>query len=307
MKNPLLFFISAASALATCVPALAAVDPGNIVIVGDSITQGGGPSSGNKDKSISYRYDLWKNFVDNGIDYKPQGSVTQFYDETSTTSSYRGQNFTNKSEGHYGWDAAWVVSGKTGGRSSPTWKTGGLADWMKNYSAQPETATVLIGVNDLSRGSYTQQQVSDNVKGIVSTLQANSSNLKTVYVFSVLSSAQSGWGTRTPRDEIKKYNELLKKNVETGTWDTASTKVVYADINTGFDPSKMTPDSLHPNAQGCLIVAGNIARAMGIGQRTAGLERRGASQLASQVNFGSKTTGTPTLKTTVAGTEKRLQ
>ena len=313
MKNTTLFLVAAASALATCVPALGAIDFGNIVFVGDSITQGGGENSAYADKSVSYRYSLWKNFVDNGIDYKPQGSVTQFYDQSSAsqtqTPNYRGKTFVNNSEGHYGWDAAWIVSGKTDGRTSLTWKTGGLADWMKNYSAQPKTATVLIGVNDLSRyGSgapkYSYEEVRDNVKGIVSTLQANSSALETVHVFSVLPSAQTSWvGNRIPRDEIKKYNEVLKKSVESGTWNTDSTKVVYHDITTGFDPSKMTSDSLHPNAQGCLIIAGNMARAMGVGQRTVALERRGADQLASQVSW-TKTAGTPTIKTTIAGMEK---
>ncbi len=311
MKNTTLFLVAAASALATCVPALGAIDLGNIVFVGDSITQGGGENS-KPDKSVSYRYSLWKNFVDNGIAFKPQGSVTQFYDQSSASQSqtpdYRGKPFVNNSEGHYGWDAAWVVSGKTDGRTSPTWKAGGLADWMKTYDNQPKTATVLIGVNDLSRyGSgapkYSYEQICGNVKNIVSTLQANSSALETVHVFSILPSAQGSWSGRNPREEIKKYNEVLKKSVESGTWNTDSTKVVYHDITTGFDPSKMTSDSLHPNAQGCLIIAGNMARAMGIGQRTVGLERRGADQLVSQVSW-TKTAGTPTIKTTIAGIEK---
>lgn len=312
MKNTTLFLVAAASALATCVPATGAIDLGNIVFVGDSITQGGGENSTSKDKSVSYRYSLWKNFVDNGIAFKPQGSVTQFYDQSSAsqtqTPDYRGKTFVNNNEGHYGWDAAWVVSGKTDGRTSPTWKAGGLADWMKTYDNQPKTATVLIGVNDLSRGGsgapkYSYEQICGNVKNIVSTLQANSSALETVHVFSVLPSAQESWSGRIPREEIKKYNEVLKKSVESGTWNTDSTKVVYHDITTGFDPSKMTSDSLHPKAQGCLIIAGNMARAMGVGQRTAGLERRGADQLVSQVSW-TKTAGTPTIKTTIAGTEK---
>ena len=313
MKNTTLFLVAAASALATCVPALGAIDLGNIVFVGDSITQGGGEKSTSNDKSVSYRYSLWKNFVDNGIAFKPQGSVTQFYDQSSAsqtqTPDYRGKTFVNNNEGHYGWDAAWVVSGKTDGRTSPTWKAGGLADWMRTYDNQPKTATVLIGVNDLSRNDssgapkYSYEQICGNVKNIVSTLQANSSALETVHVFSVLPSAHGSWSGRTPREEIKKYNEVLKKSVESGTWNTDSTKVVYHDITTGFDPSKMTSDSLHPNAQGCLIIAGNMARAMGIGQRTAGLERRGADQLVSQVSW-TKTAGTPTIKTTISGAEK---
>ena len=42
-------------------------------------------------------------------------------------------------------------------------------------------------------------------------------------------------------------------------------------------------DGLHPNAQGDLLMAGNIARAMGYAGRTAGQERKAAGGLA--INF----------------------
>lgn len=306
------FFFAAAFSVSQT---LFATDTGAIVFVGDSITQGAGTSASTTDKSVSYRYSLWKNFVDNGITWNPQGSVTKFYDGSSTnetqTPNYRGSVFVNNNEGHYGWDAAWIVSGQTDGRSSDTWASGGLADWMKNYSAEPETAAVLIGVNDLSRGSsgtatYTYEEICGNVKNIVSTLQANSSALKTVHVFSILPSAQSSWNSgRSPSTAPAEYNAILKAEVESGKWDTDSVKVIYHDITTGFSAAKHTSDSLHPNEQGCLILAGNIARALGIGQRTAGLERRSASALASQAQFSAGTSGgAPSISMNIGGEEK---
>lgn len=306
------FFFAAAFSVSQT---LFATDTGAIVFVGDSITQGAGTSASTTDKSVSYRYSLWKNFVDNGITWNPQGSVTKFYDGSSAnetqTPNYRGSVFVNNSEGHYGWDAAWIVSGQTDGRSSDTWASGGLADWMKNYSAEPETAAVLIGVNDLSRGSsgtatYTYEEICGNVKNIVSTLQANSSALKTVHVFSILPSAQSSWNSgRSPSTAPAEYNAILKAEVESGKWDTDSVKVIYHDITTGFSAAKHTSDSLHPNEQGCLILAGNIARALGIGQRTAGLERRSASALASQAQFSAGTSGgAPSISMNIGGEEK---
>lgn len=67
--------------------------------------------------------------------------------------------------------------------------------------------------------------------------------------------------------------------------------VVYVDVTRGMvdktssisfyghDAFFNTPgsDGLHPNDQGSLIMAGNLAQAMGIGGRTAGLERQGTS------------------------------
>lgn len=45
-----------------------------------------------------------------------------------------------------------------------------------------------------------------------------------------------------------------------------------------------TADGLHPNAQGDLLMAGNLAKGMGYAGRSAGQERKAAHEL--EVNFG---------------------
>lgn len=89
---------------------------------------------------------------------------------------------------------------------------------------------------------------------------------------------------------VQAYAPLLKK------WAKAYARqqgrnVRVVDINQGLvDPSLAVPfswpdsmsnrpgqDGLHPNAQGSLIIAGNVARAMGLAGRTAGLPRAAAS------------------------------
>lgn len=281
-----LFFASSLGLLAA-VPAVAA-DLGNIVFVGDSITQANGTNA------VSYRYSLWKHFVDNNIDYKPQGSMTIFTSGSSTSNlapDYLGQTFKNTSEGHFGWDAAWIVSGASQGNRPNTGQgTGGLATWIDGYDKLPDTATVLIGINDLSRGnenSYFDTLLA-NQKSIVQTLQAKNENV-TVHVFSLLPSSQTNWKHVETQDypwaTVLAYNERLKEEVK--TWGTEKSTVVYTDITTGFDPTNgvHTYDLLHPKAQGELILAGNMARALGIAQRTAGLERRSSAQLATQSSF----------------------
>ncbi|MBQ8723714.1 MAG: hypothetical protein IJY80_05445 [Opitutales bacterium] len=68
MKSPtpklLLFGAIALSVFGAAVPA----DAMNITFVGDSITQGGTFNAGSV---ASYRYSLFKNFVDNNIEYNP--------------------------------------------------------------------------------------------------------------------------------------------------------------------------------------------------------------------------------------------
>lgn len=116
----------------------------------------------------------------------------------------------------------------------------------------------------------------------------------TMYVMSVPT-----WGNHiNSNDEtyhvaVQEYNEILQQWVE--AYSASSGKnVVYVESNrglvdltastsfTGNDAFFRAPgtaagsDGLHPNEQGSLILAGNLARAMGIGGRTGGLLRSSA-------------------------------
>ena len=86
------------------------------------------------------------------------------------------------------------------------------------------------------------------------------------------------------------YNKLLQQWVANyNSREDAATTIKYVDVNEGIlDLTSTTPffgnksffnngnDGLHPSNQGSLIMAGNEARAMGIGGRTAGLHRSSA-------------------------------
>ena len=88
----------------------------------------------------------------------------------------------------------------------------------------------------------------------------------------------------------QEFNRNLEAWVETYAAETG-TKVVYVDVTRGMvdvtsDISFYGPgaffrspgtDGLHPSEQGSLIMAGNLARGMGIAGRTAGLNRADAS------------------------------
>lgn len=272
----------AAAALFAGTLAEAAPDLGKIVCIGDSITQANGSVA-------SYRYALWKHCVDSGTAYTPLGSMSIFQNgqpASPVAADYLGKTFPNFHEGHYGWDVAWTVDGKSvGNRPNTGQNTGGIAEWSAKYGRQLKTATLLMGVNDLSRGNgsptYSDEKIVENTKTLVKKLQKNAPRLDAVHVFSVLPSAQAMWGNGrgVPRPAIEKYNVLLKANIAKGSWNHGKTKVIYHDITPGFDPAEHTYDRLHPNAQGELVVASNIARALGLNQRTAGLNRRGNAEL----------------------------
>lgn len=102
------------------------------------------------------------------------------------------------------------------------------------------------------------------------------------------------------------FNRNLKTWCESYSLVTGK-KVVYVDVTRGMVDAthanrfmgydgffNNSGDRLHPNEQGSLIIAGNLAQAMGIGGRTAGLERASAAGWESAV-VGELTAGTVVL------------
>lgn len=118
------------------------------------------------------------------------------------------------------------------------------------------------------------------------------------------------WGSHSNhnRDMDHYAGAEFNRNLEEWTKAYSSQtgkKVVYVDVTRGMIDQTSTNrsmghdaffnnsgDRLHPNDQGSIIMAGNLARAMGIGGRTAGLERQGTS------SWNGASIGTVTADTT---------
>ena len=104
------------------------------------------------------------------------------------------------------------------------------------------------------------------------------------------------WGHHNNNNEparhlaVQQYNDLLQQWVSKFS-KKSGLQLRYVDINEGMvDPTHKVPfswpdsmsnrpgrDGLHPNEQGSLIMAGNLAQALGIAGRTAGLPRISAT------------------------------
>ena len=175
------------------------------------------------------------------------------------------------------------------------------------------TYIMLIGTNDLlSDSGYTEANFAnkmDNLLGGTVTYDAESKeyswdgtiggNMYTavsdmlseetdkLYLMTVPCWTDHGNNNgETSHHAVAEYNKLLGQWVDSYN-ATYGDQVVLVDVNKGLldmtanvsfkghrdffnNPGS---DGLHPNEQGSLIIAGNLAKAMGIGGRTAGLER----------------------------------
>jgi len=290
---------------------------GDVMYVGDSITHGY--------YEASYRWALHKIFVDNGVSYTEVGHTTNNTGGDYAGDSYRGVTFENKHSATSG-IRAWDVAGKNS-KTDTTYTDKPINGILDTTSAS--TFVLLLGTNDLLSDNNpltnaALETVTNNLLGtdrksgdighIVDTMYESNPNA-TLYVSTIpcWTLHQNNDGEE-PHAAVASYNESLKtwvanyntansKNIKLvdvnrGMIDVAAAKPFYG-VSSMFKNPGTTGDGLHPNAQGELIIAGNMARAMGIAGRTAGAERKAAEDFSHVVtNDGSNlnlTTDAPTL------------
>ncbi len=299
---------------AWCLPALAAPEPvadlGRVLYVGDSITHG--KSSG------SWRWELHKIFVDNGVRQQEVGIQRGNYNGRggiAPGTRYRGVPFANVHAAQFSEKAAEVAGrlsepARMGGTGIRHWLRleGAAADgtWQLAEGETPDTLFIALGTNDfvaehsaeaggLAKGLPTvQAQLIGRKQGkswsgtgdmdtIVDAMREANPKARIVAVgVPTFSDSVGRWCHKAITDKdyeaVQEYNRHLR---EWGKWKKLTAVI---DMNAGFrDVRKqgaavatMLVDQMHPNAQGNLIYAGNVAKQLGYAGRTAGLKRRAA-------------------------------
>lgn len=319
-----------AGLLGAAVPAHA-LDLGNLVFVGDSITQGGNSGSGGATGSggyaaTSYRYDLWKALVDNGTAFTFVGSQTGAYQSIAVnTPGYKSSAFSNVHEGHFGWRASWEngsVALPSGRYDTNNLGRGTIANWTtgsgtfatadqgtltyNNGSTKPgytpDTVVVMIGINDIADG-ISAATAQSRIQSIVQQYQTANPNAR-IFVASTLNVSANHSLAATMNPKVDTLNAALA--TAAAGWSTGSSTVSFADVRTGFDATKMTYDNTHPSYAGERIVAANLSAAMGVGARdnTIGLATRAGTALATTSNFSTlpgTTAGTPLFRAGTTG------
>lgn len=302
---------------------------GNVMYVGDSITNGHG--------AASYRWAMHKILVDNGISYNEVGIEDGNRNFTLSNTMYGGVNFENK---HCSQSSAraYHIAGVDGNRNNAEFFGGGsnIKNWLdpdvntfinfdtgqsidykdEKFTGEktPDTFFLLIGTNDtLSEYNnfgasaqnlqtelsqllgYDQSGKTFSGNGYMDTIVGTmkESNAESEIIVMGIPTWIAGRGNNNQQadfDAIKAYNTVLKD------W-CGNNEVKYIDVNTGIDdvayinrpeiintnkpgqiegsgvPDMFLSDGLHPSAQGDLIIAGNLAKAMGYAGRTAGQQR----------------------------------
>ena len=251
----------------------------------------------------------------------PRSGYTPGYTALTTSDAgeaYAGVTFPNVHLAQSSGRTHNIISGSNAGMSGVNY--GGHSTKSAAASFNCDTWCCLMGTNDLlSDRGYSPDEFATKmqnllggkvqVKGDKFTWKAGSDwgNMGSIaadllkdetdvlYVMAV-----PCWGNHANNNEaerhltVQQYNKLLKEWV--GKYAKAhGKKMVYVEVNKGMvDATHQVPfswpdsmsnkpgrDGLHPNEQGSMIIANNLAAAMGLPGRTAGLKRSDASSWTS--------------------------
>lgn len=285
---------------------------GNVMYVGDSITHGvnGG----------SWRWAMHKIFADNGISYTEKGIMTGNHSGgVAAGTSYGGRVFQNLHSSAAS-ARAYEIAGRADGSSYGRFNGSNLKNWLGlstektkggTYTGQtltgantPDTFFLLAGTNDLlsdNNNSTLHLRLDGVTYLLLNDMDSMVSSIRTanskadIFVMTVPCWTQHANGNMDETHQaVATYNESLKEwgaknaangvkviDINAGIIDVASSKPFFGVRSMFNNP---TADGLHPNAQGDLLMAGNMAKGMGYAGRSAGQARKAAHELG--VNFG---------------------
>ncbi len=221
------------------VPASAAT-PTRVLIVGDSITQG---SAGD----YTWRYRLWKRLqvsAPGGVDFV--GDRTYLFDNIEGeqgSQAYADGNFDKQH--HAEWGRPLVYEKDI------------IASAVSSSAAQ--VVLVLLGINDLVWWGATPAEVSGWMDEFISNARAANPSVRIV-IGHVLSRYDLWAGTvvngAATAELNDRYNQLASQR------STATSPVVTASTDAGWDPKVHTWDGTHPNSTGEVRIAAKFADAL---------------------------------------------
>ena len=248
----------------------------------------------------------------------PRSGYTPGYTKLATSDagdSYAGVAFPNVHLAQSSGRTHNIISGSNSGMTGVNY--GGHSTRSAAASFNCDTWCCLMGTNDLlSDRGYSPQEFATKMQNLLGgKVSVNGKEFRwtpgsdwgnmgriaadilkedsdVLYVMSV-----PCWGRHANNNEAERHEAVRNYNMLLREWVTRYAKahkkdVRFVNVNKGMvdyahDVPFSWPDSmsnkpgrdgLHPNEQGSLIIAGNLACAMGIPGRTAGLERAASSE-----------------------------
>ena len=183
------------------------------------------------DSYESYRYELWKNLIDNSYNFDFIGTQKD-YDNYPL---YTGLEFDNDHEGSGGYESEDVLTD---------------IDEILAAISSPDIVLLSIGGNDLLDGGNPPSEPITNIAELVRKLQIHNSNI-TIFLERI-APANSETMTTSLTTNLNVFNSQIVSIADSLTTNTS--KVIALDMNTHFNESYLA-DDVHYNQLGAKFIA----------------------------------------------------
>ncbi len=282
---------------------------GRVTFLGDSITHGVNDQS----YRWQLFKTLTDNGIENEIAGPKEGYNSNPEHTEDAGNSYGGAKFANVHLAQASGRTHNIISGSNSGMTGVNYGGHSTASTAKNYDSNTwfcmmgtndmlsdsgasttdycnKMAKMLGGTVSYAEGTgYTWTADSTNWGTMGTIVDDVHGEGDTFYMLSITPWTQhANSNTESYHYGAQEFNRNLELWTDAYNKAHAGKNVVYVDVTRGMidktsDVSFYSPgaffnapgsDGLHPNDQGSIIIAGNLARAMGIGGRTAGLQRQ---------------------------------
>lgn len=189
----------------------------SILPLGDSITA-------SSSSYLSYRYYLWTQLVNAGVDFDFIGTQDTNRGNTPNWPDFAGQQFDRDHEGH---------SGRRVDQINQT-----LPGWLGGYT--PDIALVHLGTNDLLQGQ-SASSTADELRTTIAQLRQDNPNV-TIFLAQILPT------DRVSDSTIDDFNNRVANLAN--ELSTSQSQIIVVDQNTGFSINNDLRDGVHPDTSG---------------------------------------------------------
>ena len=183
------------------------------------------------DSYESYRYELWKNLIDNNYNFDFIGREKDY----GTYPLYAGLEFDNDHEGSGGFESEDILAN---------------IEEILTTIASPDIVLLSIGGNDLLDGGNPPSEPISNIVELVGILQTHNSNI-TIFLEKI-APANNETMTSSLTNKLNDFNSQIVSIANSLTSNTS--KVIALDMNTNFNESYLA-DDVHYNEAGAKFIA----------------------------------------------------
>lgn len=231
--------------------------PLKLLCLGDSITHGcGTPDEANaKRYHTSYRYPLWKKFIDNNYHVEFVGNRSMNFDTNCTEvgSEYKGHIFNNKHEAHYGITLYDILNGYTpssknentldanGNFVEPIATVPPLREEISNLDFDAVVINLGTNTRSVDENVYETAEIkADEMKQVIGVLREKNPNV-VIYITQLL--------ILDPYDALNTYYQEIADTMSTDASPIICMRMKNLRWNTG-DYYLSYIDGIHPDAYG---------------------------------------------------------